>query len=199
MGGIIGIKDGDSPLILKVKANCISFEGFYTYGGLNGRDLECIATGLKEGMKEDYLRYRIGTMEYIGSALDDLGIPYQAPVGGHGIFLDAAKFYPQLPYYEFPGQVLSVELYKECGLRACDIGSYMIGNDPDTGEQLKSLNEFTRMAIPRRVYTQAHYDLVIDAINEVWKTAKISCMATALPGSLPSSAISRRRLNPLNK
>ena len=169
MGGIIGIKDGDSPLILKVKANCISFEGFYTYGGLNGRDLECIATGLKEGMKEDYLRYRIGTMEYIGSALDDLGIPYQAPVGGHGIFLDAAKFYPQLPYYEFPGQVLSVELYKECGLRACDIGSYMIGNDPDTGEQLKSLNEFTRMAIPRRVYTQAHYDLVIDAINEVWK------------------------------
>lgn len=169
MGGIIGIKDGDSPLILKVKANCISFEGFYTYGGLNGRDLECIATGLKEGMEEDYLRYRIGTMEYIGSALDDLGIPYQAPVGGHGIFLDAAKFYPQLPYFEFPGQVLSVELYKECGLRACDIGSYMIGNDPDTGEQLKSLNEFTRMAIPRRVYTQAHYDLVIDAINEVWK------------------------------
>lgn len=169
MGGLIGIKDPDSPLILKVKANCISFEGFYTYGGLNGRDLECMAVGMREGMEEDYLRYRIGTMEYIGGCLDELGIPYQAPVGGHGIFLDAAKFYPQLPYYEFPGQVLSVELYKECGLRACDIGSYMIGNDPDTGKQLKSLNEFTRMAIPRRVYTQAHYDLVIEAINEVWK------------------------------
>lgn len=169
MGGLIGIKDPDSPLILKVKANCISFEGFYTYGGLNGRDLECMAVGMREGMEEDYLRYRIGTMEYIGGCLDELGIPYQAPVGGHGIFLDAAKFYPQLPYYEFPGQVLSVELYKECGLRACDIGSYMIGNDPDTGKQLQSLNEFTRMAIPRRVYTQAHYDLVIDAINEVWK------------------------------
>ena len=169
MGGIIGIKDKDSPLILKVRANCISFEGFYTYGGLNGRDLDCIAVGLQEGLEEDYLRYRIGTMEYIGACLDELGIPYQAPVGGHGVFLDAAKFYPQLPYYEFPGQVLSIELYKECGLRACDIGSYMMGNDPDTKKQLKSLNEFTRMAIPRRVYTQAHYDLVIEAIHEVWK------------------------------
>ncbi len=169
MGGIIGVKDGDSPLILAIKANCISFEGFYTYGGLNGRDLDAMAVGLYEGMNEDYLRYRIGTMDYIGSNLDDLGIPYQAPPGGHGIFLDAAKFYPQLPYYEFPGQVLAVELYKECGLRSCDIGSYMIGNDPDTGKQLKSLNEFTRMAIPRRVYTQSHYDLVIEAIDNVWR------------------------------
>ena len=169
MGGCIGVKDGDSPLILKIKANCISFEGFYTYGGLNGRDLECLAVGLYEGLDEDWLTYRLGTMSYIGECLDELGIPYQSPAGGHGIFLDAAKFYPQLPYYEFPGQVLSVELYKECGLRACDIGSYMIGNDPDTGKQLKSINEFTRLAIPRRVYTQSHYDMVIEAIGEVWK------------------------------
>lgn len=169
MGGLIGVKDENAPYILKIKANCISFEGFYTYGGLNGRDLEALAVGLREGLDEHWLRYRIGTMEYIGERLDEFGIPYQSPAGGHGIFLDAAKFYPQLPYYEFPGQVLSIELYKECGLRACDIGSYMIGNDPDTGKQLKSINEFTRLAIPRRVYTQSHYDMVIDAINEVWK------------------------------
>lgn len=169
MGGLIGVKDADSPLVLKVKANCICYEGFYTYGGLNGRDLETIAVGLYEGLNEDWLSYRLGTMNYLGSCLDSLGIPYQAPAGGHGIFLDAAKFYPQIPYTEFPGQLLAIELYKECGLRSCDIGSYMIGNDPDTGKQLKSINEFTRLAIPRRVYTQSHYDMVLEAINEIWQ------------------------------
>jgi len=169
MGGLIGVKDEHAPYILKVKANCISYEGFYTYGGLNGRDLEALAVGLYEGMDEHWLRYRLGSMDYFGACLDELGIPYQAPAGGHGIFLDAARFYPQLPYTEFPGQVLAIELYKECGLRTCDIGSYMMGNDPDTGEQIKSINEFTRLAIPRRVYTQSHYDMVIDGINEVWK------------------------------
>ncbi|MCH4184407.1 MAG: tryptophanase [Eggerthellaceae bacterium] len=169
MGGIIGVKDGDAPFILKIKANCICFEGFYTYGGLNGRDLECLAVGLEEGMDEDWLRSRIGVMNYIGDRLDEYGIPYQSPAGGHGIFLDAKKFYPHIPYYEFPGQTLAIELYKECGLRACDIGSYMMGNDPDTGEQLHSINEFTRLAIPRRVYTQSHYDMVIEAINTTWQ------------------------------
>ena len=169
MGGLIGVKDEEAPYILKIKANCISFEGFYTYGGLNGRDLDAMAVGLYEGMDENWLRYRLATMEYFGERLDEYGIPYQSPAGGHGIFLDAAKFYPQIPYNEFPGQVLSIELYKECGLRGCDIGSFMIGNDPDTGKQLKSINEFTRLAIPRRVYTQTHYDMVIEAINEVWK------------------------------
>ena len=167
MGGLIGVKDEEAPYILKIKANCISFEGFYTYGGLNGRDLDAMAVGLYEGMDENWLRYRLATMEYFGERLDEYGIPYQSPAGGHGIFLDAAKFYPQIPYNEFPGQVLSIELYKECGLRGCDIGSFMIGNDPDTGKQLKSINEFTRLAIPRRVYTQTHYDMVIEAINEV--------------------------------
>lgn len=169
MGGLIGVRDEQAPYILGIKARCISYEGFYTYGGLNGRDLEALAIGLKEGLDEHWLRYRLGTMEYMGARLDELGIPYQAPAGGHGIFLDAAGFYPQIPYHEFPGQVLAIELYKECGLRTCDIGSYMIGNDPDTGEQIKSINEFTRLAIPRRVYTQSHYDMVIDGIHEVWK------------------------------
>ncbi len=169
MGGLIGVRDDQAPYILKIKANCISGEGFYTYGGLNGRDLESMAVGLYEGLDENWLRYRIGTMEYMGEILDELGIPYQAPAGGHGIFLDAAKFYPQISYDQFPGQVLAVELYKECGLRSCDIGSYMMGNDPDTGKQIKSINEFTRLAIPRRVYTQSHYDMVLEAIDRIWK------------------------------
>ena len=169
MGGLIGVKNADSPLLLNLKANCICYEGFYTYGGLNGRDLETIALGLYEGLNEDWLKYRLGTMNYFGECLEQLGIPYQAPPGGHGIFLDAAKFYSHIPYTEFPGQLLAIELYKECGLRSCDIGSFLIGNDPDTGKQIKSVNEFTRLAIPRRVYTQSHYDLVIESINKVWQ------------------------------
>lgn len=168
MGGLIGIKDGNSPIIMKVKANCISFEGFITYGGLNGRDLECMAVGLYEGIDENYLRYRLGTLQYLADWMDEYGIPYQAPVGGHGLFLDARRFYPDIPYHEFPGQVLAVELYKAGGLRTSEIGSYMLGNDPDTGEQLKALNDFTRLAVPRRVYTQAHFDVAADTIKEVW-------------------------------
>lgn len=164
MGGMIGVKDPESPLILKIKANCISYEGFFTYGGLNGRDLEAIAIGLYEGIDEDYLRYRIGQMEYLSSRLDDAGIMYQAPVGGHGLFVDAQDIFPNIPYNEFPGQVLVVELYKEAGIRACDMGSYMLGNDPDTGKQLKANLELTRFAIPRRVYTQAHIDVIADAL-----------------------------------
>ncbi|HWR61782.1 MAG TPA: tryptophanase [Clostridia bacterium] len=171
MGGLLGVKDGDSPLILKIKANCISYEGFFTYGGLAGRDMEAIAIGLYEGIEENYLRYRIGQMEYLASRLDDAGIAYQSPVGGHGVFVDAAAMFPQIPYHEYPGQVLCIELYKEAGIRTCDIGSYMLGNDPDTGRQLKADFEFSRLAIPRRVYTQAHIDIMADALIEIKKRA----------------------------
>lgn len=171
MGGLLGVKNADSPVILKIKANCISFEGFYTYGGLAGRDMEAMAIGLYEGINENYLRYRIGQMEYLASLLDDAGITYQSPVGGHGVFVDAAAMFPQIPYNEYPGQVLCIELYKEAGIRTCDIGSYMLGNDPDTGEQLKADFEFSRLAIPRRVYTQAHIDIMADALIEIKKRA----------------------------
>ncbi len=164
MGGLIGVKDEKSPVVLKIKANCISYEGFFTYGGLSGRDMEALAIGLKEGIDNDYLRYRIGQMEYLAGRLDEEGVSYQAPVGGHGIFLDAKEMFPEIPYYEFPGQVLALELYKEAGIRACDIGSYMLGNDPDTGVQLEATFEFTRLAIPRRVYTQAHLDVIVEAL-----------------------------------
>lgn len=172
MGGLIGVRDGDSPLILKVKANCISYEGFYTYGGLNGRDLEALAIGLYEGVDENYLRYRIGQMEYLASRLDDAGIAYQSPVGGHGVFVDAAAMFPQIPKNQYPGQTLAIELYKEAGIRSCDIGSYMMDRDPVTHEEVPSQFEFTRLAIPRRVYTQAHIDIMADALIAVKERAR---------------------------
>nr|WP_307775713.1 tryptophanase [uncultured Cetobacterium sp.] len=173
MGGLIGVKDAakNPDMILKIKANCISYEGFTTYGGLAGRDLEALAIGLQEGIDEEFLKYRIGQMEYLAARLDDAGIQYQSPVGGHGVFVDAAKIFPNIPYTEFPGQVLAVELYKEAGIRTCDIGSYMLGNDPDTNEQLEADFEFTRLAIPRRVYTQAHLDIMAEALIAIKERA----------------------------
>ncbi len=170
MGGVIGVKE-DSELFSLVKQRCIIYEGFTTYGGLSGRDLEALAIGLYEGIDEDYLRYRIGQVEYLASRLDDAGIIYQAPVGGHGLFVDARAMFPHIPYYEFPGQALAIELYKEAGIRTCDIGSYMLGNDPDTKEQLKADFDFTRFAIPRRVYTQAHIDIMADALINIKEKA----------------------------
>ncbi len=170
MGGLIGIKD-DNELYEQVKTRTISFEGFVSYGGLAGRDLEGLAIGLQEGIELEYLKYRIGQMNYLGGKLDEIGVAYQSPPGGHGIFIDAKKMFPHIPYTEFPGQVLVVELYKEAGIRTCEIGSYLLGNDPDTGEQLQSDNEFTRLAIPRRVYTQAHLDVIAEALKNIKERA----------------------------
>ena len=164
MGGMLGVKDPNSDLILKIKACCISYEGFYTYGGLNGRDLEALAIGLYEGLDENYLRYRIGQLEYLAAKLDDAGITYQSPVGGHGVFIDAAAMFPAIPKNQYPGQALAIELYKEAGIRTCDIGSYMMDRDAKTGEEVPAQFEFTRLAIPRRVYTQAHIDVMADAL-----------------------------------
>lgn len=168
IGGLVGVKS-DAELFEKVKANTIPFEGFISYGGLAGRDLEALAIGLQEGVEEDFLKYRIGQMEYLSAKLTEAGIPHQTPAGGHAIFLDAKKLLPHIPYQEFPGQALAIELYLEAGIRGCDIGSYMLGNDPDTGVQLESQFEFTRLAVPRRVYTQSHLDVIVEALVEIKK------------------------------
>lgn len=166
MGGLIGVKN-DPELYEMVKARTIPYEGFVSYGGLSGRDIEAMAIGLQEGTDFDYLKYRIGQMEYLAGKLDEAGISYQSPVGGHAVFLDAKKLLPHIPYYEFPAQALAVELYIEAGIRSCDIGSYMMGNDPDTGKQIESEFEFTRLAVPRRVYTQSHLDVIVEALKAI--------------------------------
>ena len=145
-------------------------EGFPTYGGLAGRDLEAIAQGLQEVVEEDYLRYRISSTAYLGEALVDAGVPCVQPIGGHAVYLDAAALLPHIPPLAYPGQSLAVALYREGGIRGCEIGTVMFGIHPDGSETPASM-ELVRLAIPRRVYTQSHVDYVIEVVRWVAERA----------------------------
>ncbi len=141
-------------------------EGFPTYGGLAGRDLEAIAQGLREVVTDDYLRYRIRSTAYLGEALDAAGVPLVRPIGGHAVYLDARALLPHIPPLEYPGQALAVALYAEGGIRGCEIGTVMFGRHPD-GSESPAAMDLVRLAIPRRTYTQSHIDYVIEVVRAV--------------------------------
>ncbi|MDZ7332763.1 MAG: tryptophanase [candidate division KSB1 bacterium] len=168
IGGFLAMNDDD--LAMRARNVLIVTEGFPTYGGLAGRDLEAIAQGLDEVLQEDYLQYRIRTAEYMGEHLDSIGVPYVKPPGGHAIYLDARAFAPHIPVEQFPGQAVACQLYLEGGIRSCEIGGIMFGRtDPETGEYIPPAMELVRLAFPRRVYTQSHFDYVLEVIELVYQ------------------------------
>jgi tyrosine phenol-lyase len=144
-------------------------EGFPTYGGLAGRDLDAIAVGLYECLDENYLSYRIRSTQYVVDSLHELGIPVIRPAGGHAAYIDARRFLPHIEPLQYPGQALAVELYREAGVRGVEIGTVMFGRDVHTGNERPAKWDLLRLAIPRRVYTQSHMDYVVEAIAQVWQ------------------------------
>jgi len=168
IGGWLALND--DALAEKCRNLLILTEGFPTYGGLAGRDLEALAVGLTEIVSHDYLKYRITSTAYLGNALAELGIPVMLPIGGHAVYLDAKAFLPHIPALQYPGQSLAVELYKVGGIRGCEIGTVMFGRKPD-GSEVAAPMELVRLAIPRRTYTQSHIDYVIEVCAEVHKNA----------------------------
>lgn len=168
IGGFLATND--DRLAQQDRELLILTEGFPTYGGLAGRDLDAIAVGLYEALDEDYLRYRITSTAYLGEHIAREGVPIVQPPGGHAVYLDAAAFLPHIAPLQLPGQALVVELYREAGIRAVEIGTAMFGKrDPATGEETPASMELVRLAIPRRVYTQSHVDYVVEAILNVWQ------------------------------
>ena len=159
----------DAELAQRERNILILTEGFPTYGGLAGRDLEAIAVGLREILDEHYLDYRLLSTRYVVNGLIDSGIPVVAPAGGHAVYLDARRFLPHIEPLQYPGQALAVELYIEAGIRGCEIGTVMFGMDPHSGEEHAARTDLVRLAIPRRVYTQSHMDYVLEAIQYVWE------------------------------
>jgi tryptophanase len=159
----------DAELAHRERNILIMTEGFPTYGGLAGRDLDAIAVGLREILDENYLDFRLISTRYVVEHLHDAGIPVVRPAGGHAVYLDARRFLPHIDPLQYPGQALAVELYREAGVRCTEIGTVMFGLDPHTGEEHAARFDLVRLAIPRRVYTQSHMDYVIEAIEALWQ------------------------------
>ncbi len=157
IGGFIALKN--STWVQELRNQLILTEGFPTYGGLAARDLEALAVGLDEVLSEDYLRYRIATSAYMANSLNEMGVPTVKPAGGHAVYIDAARFLPHIPKEQFPGQALATELYLQDGIRTCEIGSVMFKE--------AATMELVRMAFPRRVYTQSHFDYILEGFQEL--------------------------------
>lgn len=168
MGGFLALRDK------KIAQECTNLliitEGFATYGGLSGRDMEALAIGLEEVFDANYLEYRIKSTTYLGEHLHKMGVPVMMPIGGHAVYVDAKKLYPHIPPQEYPGQVLACELYLKGGIRTVEIGSVMFGKYDDNKNLIPAPMELVRLAIPRRVYTQSHIEYVIETFSEILNT-----------------------------
>lgn len=173
IGGWLAMNDDD--LAARCRTMLVLTEGFPTYGGLAGRDLEALAVGLHEAVSHDYLRYRIRSTAYLAESLSDSGIPVVQPPGGHAVYIDARSMLPHIPALQYPGQSLTVALYEAGGVRGCEIGTVMFGRQPD-GSEVPAAMDLVRLAIPRRTYTQSHIDYVIEVCQHVAATS------ASLPG-----------------
>jgi tyrosine phenol-lyase len=168
IGGWLAVNDFE--LFDALRNLVVVYEGLHTYGGMAGRDMEALAIGIEEAVQDDHVRSRVGQVLYLGELLLNWKIPIVKPVGGHAIFLDARGFYPHIPQDQFPAQVLTAQLYLDSGVRGMERGNVSAGRDPETGDHRYPALELTRLAIPRRVYTQAHMDVVAEAVKTVYDT-----------------------------
>ena len=163
IGGVLALNN--SEWAQQCKNNLILTEGFPTYGGLSGRDLEAIAVGVWEALDEDYLQYRIQSTAFVGRGLQKAGIPIVTPPGGHAVYIDAKQFMSHIPVSQFPGQALSSAIYEYAGIRCCEIGSVMFGREKEDGSEEPHIQELVRLAIPRRTYTQSHMEYLVEAFD----------------------------------
>lgn len=173
IGGWLAVNDGE--LFEELQNLLVLFEGLHTYGGMAGRDMEALAIGIEESVEDAHVRSRVGQVRYLGELLQDWGIPIVVPVGGHAVFLDGRRFYPHLPQDQFPAQTLAAHLYLDSGIRAMERGIASAGRDSRTGDHYYPKLELTRLTIPRRVYTQAHMDVVAESVKSVYDARQSVC------------------------
>ncbi|KAA0216707.1 MAG: tyrosine phenol-lyase [Leptolyngbya sp. PLA3] len=167
IGGFLAVNDDD--LAERARNMVVVYEGLHTYGGLAGRDMEAMAIGIRESIEYDHMHARVGQVEYLGHRLMERGVPVVKPIGGHGIFLNAARFLPHIPREQYPAQALAGALYIESGVRAMERGAVSAGRDHDTGENIYPKLELVRLTIPRRVYTQAHMDVAAESVEDLFE------------------------------
>ena len=170
IGGFLALND--KKLYDEASNLVVIYEGLHTYGGLAGRDMEAMAIGITESVDDNHIRARVGQVEYLGKKLLDAKIPIVKPIGGHGIFLDAKKFMPHVKQLQFPAQALAAEIYIDSGVRTMERGIVSAGRNKDTGNHYYPELELVRLTIPRRVYTQAHMDVVAESVGEVYANRK---------------------------